>query len=191
MKRLVLCGTMLVCMLSIPLFASDPYEGLFSQVRNAIEGKDYPKALASLRSALQTFWGQSPLLLQNVRFVNGGDNSFGIYEPKQGDQFTSDKTIYLYMEPVGYTLKKNPNGYYEFGFTGDFSLADESGKVLGGQNEFAKLDFRSWNFNTEIALTFDYSISGVEKGKYKIITTVKDKFSDKKATTETWVVFGK
>ncbi len=166
--------------------ATDSFEIAFSQFRSSMEEKDYIKDYESLRSSIEIFWKESPLLLNNVQFVNSGDNSFGIYEPKEGNTFTSGDPIYLYMEPIGNKLKRNPIGYYEFGFTADFTLEDEKGKILGGQKEFASLNFKSWNFNTEISLTFTYTFTGFDKGKYKIVTTVKDAFSDKKTTVENW-----
>jgi len=166
--------------------ASDPFEIAFSQLRGSIEGKDYFKAYESLRSFIKIFWEKSPLLLNNVRFVKDDDNTFGIYEPKDGNSFSPGEPVYLYMEPVGYKFKKNPKGFYEFGFTGNFTLEDENGKILGGQKNFANLNFKSWRFNTEIALTFTYTFTGLDKGKYKVVTNVKDALSKKNATIENW-----
>lgn len=139
-----------------------------------------------MRSTIEDFWGTTPLLLQNVRFVKSDENSFGICEPKESDEFSAGEPMYLYLEPIGYALKKNPLGKYEFGFNVDFSLMSESGEILGGQEGFAHMPFSSWNFNTEIALTFTYTFSGLEKGCYKIVTTVRDAGSDKTATCEKW-----
>jgi hypothetical protein len=167
--------------------ASDSFETNFAQFKSFFEAKDYLKAYTSLHSTLEMFWIKSPLVLNNVRFVKSDNNSYGIYTPKETEEFTPNEPIYLYVEPIGYTVKKDPKGFYEFSFSADFSLAEESGKVLGGQNDFANINFRSWNFNTEISLTFTYTFTGLEKGKYKITTVVKDKFSDKKTTTEKWI----
>lgn len=114
----------------------------------------------------------------------GDNNSYGIYEPKENDVFTAGEPIYLYVEPAGYAETRNPAGYFEFGFKVDFQVVDDSGTVLGGQTDFAVLPFKSWNVNTEMSLTFTYTLSGLEKGKYKIITQVSDMHSAKKATNE-------
>ncbi len=186
MKRVMIFGMIVIFLFSIASAATYSFDTIFSQFKSSLDKKDYLKALQSLRSSLELFWKQSPLILNNVRFVKSDGNSYGIYEPKEGEKFISGESIYLYMEPVGYALKKNPKGFYEFGFTADFSIEDKSGKVLGGQKNFANLDFKSWNFNTEVSLTFTYTFTGLGKGRYKIITHVKDKNSDKKATVENW-----
>lgn len=199
MKRAVYIGLVLVLILvgcsqkgpekgtGTTTTGADAFDVTLSQFKNALAGQDYLKALQLLRSSIEMFWEKSPLLLHNARFVKQDGNSYGMYEPKEGDTFSPGEPVYLYVEPVGFTLKRNESGNYEFGFTGDFSLTDEGGKILGSQNDFANLNFKSWNFNTEVALTFTYTFSGLEKGRYKIITTVKDANSDKKATVESWL----
>ncbi len=169
------------------LGAFDPFERPFSEFRSSLEKNEYIGAYKSLRTAMAIFWSRTPLLLQNVQFVKSEDNSYGIYEPRDGETFVLDEIIYLYMEPIGYTLKRNQEGYYEFGFNADFILEDENGTVLGGQNDFATPHFNSWNFNSEVSLTFNYILKGLTPGKYKIVTHVRDALSDQKATIEKWV----
>jgi hypothetical protein len=159
---------------------------VFTQFGSALERQDYTAAFLSLRSAIENFWGITPLLLQNERFVKSDGNTFGIFEPKDTDEYAAGEPMYLYLEPVGFGVKKSAEGKYEFGFNVDFSLESEKGEILGGQKGFANMPFSSWNFNTEIALTFTYTFSGLEKGRYKIITTVRDAVSDKSATCEKW-----
>jgi hypothetical protein len=157
-----------------------------TQFGSALDKKDFAAAYSSLRAVLQDFWGVSPLLLQNVRYVKTENNTFGIYEPREAEEFAPGEAIYLYMEPVGYTSKKNESGKYDIGFSADMSIENEKGEVLGGQKDFAKMAFSSWNFGTEMCLTFTYNVSGLEKGRYKIVTTVHDTGSDKTATCEKW-----
>jgi hypothetical protein len=166
--------------------AAGPFAGAIGVFESAAAAKDYSKALAALRALMLSFWAESSLFLENVKFVKGANNSYGIYEPRENDVFAAGEPIYLYMEPAGYVINKNPAGYWEFGFKADFQVADESGKVLGGQADFAVLPFKSWNPNTEISLTFTYTLSGLEKGKYRITTQVADTHSPRKASCEKW-----
>jgi len=166
--------------------SAGPFDRAIAGFRSAVAVKDFANALKALRSLGTAFWAESPLLLEKVKFVKGSGSSYGVYEPRENEFFAAGEPIYLYAEPAGYLFKKNPAGYYEFGFRADFQVADESGKVLGGQNNFAVLPFKSWNPNMEVSITFTYTLSGLEKGKYKITTQVSDMNSTKKASCEKW-----
>jgi hypothetical protein len=157
------------------------FDSKLAQLKEAMEKNDDAGALAALRSTFETFWEKTPLLLNNVKFVMSESASYGIYTPKATEEFAPGEVIYLYLEPVGQTLKKNERGQYDFGFTADFTLEDETGKVLGGQKDFVNPSFTSWNFNTEIALTFNFTFTGLQAGKYKIVLLVKDVQSAKSA----------
>ena len=163
-----------------------PMQANLTEFGAAVEKRDFTAALASLRQAIESYWTVTPLLVRNPRFVKSDSNTYGIYDPRESDEFSAGEPIYFYFEPFGYTLKKNSEGKYEFGFKVDFSLETESGEVLGGQKDFASPAFASWNFNTEVALTFTYTFDGLQKGKYKVITTVRDAGSEKSATSEKW-----
>jgi len=201
MKKFLVLGVLVVMLLSgcgkkaeetkpaeaagIPGVPAD-MQAAFTQFGSALEKQDFAGAFLSLRSAMENFWRIRPLILQNERFVKSDGNTFGIFEPKETDEFAANEPMYLYLEPVGFGLKRSAEGKYEFGFNVDFSLESEKEEILGGQKGFANLPFSSWNFNTEIALTFTYTFSGLQKGRYKIITTVHDAVSDKTATSEKW-----
>lgn len=167
----------------------DAYRPWHDSFLEAIKNKDYPAALENIDLIKNKIWEESPLLLLNPTLVKTQDNAYGRYEAEEDDIYSDGQTIYLYLEPAGYIFKKNENGYYEFRFLADFQVADENGQILGGQERFADLPFQSWHPNKEVAITFNYNFRGLTPGKYKIITTVYDANSDKKASTETWVSF--
>lgn len=198
MKKTLLVGLVVILIMAgcskpaksgaegVGVVAAGPFDTAYNAFKAALGAKEYGKALSELRSLLSSFWAESALVLENVKFVKSANNSYGIYEPKESDVFTSGEPIYLYMEPAGYGVVRNPGGYYEFGFRADFQVTDKDGKVLGGQTDFAVMPFRSWNFNTEISLTFTFTLSGLAKGKYKVVTQVSDANSQKKASAEKW-----
>lgn len=145
---------------------------------------NYQQAIKDMEAIKEAVWSRIPFSLNNAVFVKGPDNSYGIYEPEDDDTFSPGETIYLYLEPAGYKIIKQEAGYYEFNFTADFQLVNENGEILGGQEQFASLPFKSWNPNKEISLTFNYHFTGLPAGKYKLITIVHDLNSGQKATVE-------
>ena len=164
----------------------EPYDSFYSSLKSSLNEKNHPQALSIIKSIKEAVWAEAPLMLANAKFVKSSENTYGVYQPEEDDVYDSGEPIYLYIEPAGYKILKNEAGYYEFGFSADFQVASESGEILGGQQEFARLPFRSWNPNSEVSITFTYNFSGLPSGKYKIMTTVSDLNSDKKATTENW-----
>jgi hypothetical protein len=183
---LVVCTAVLMLFTQSPAQTSAAFDGPFARFKGEFEQKEYYAAYETLHSALELFCEKTPLLLRSVRFVKDDDNSYGIYQPRENDKFASGEPLYLYLEPVGYAYKKNSAGYYEFGFKADFILEDDKGNELGGQEGFANLNFNSWNHNTEVSLTFTYTFTGFDKGKYKVVTHVTDANSKKSATVEKW-----
>ncbi len=186
MKYVTAVGLVLIFMSGLCGAQGDAFERPFARFKSEFAEKDYYAAYATLHSVVELFCEKSPLLLRNVQFVRDEDNSYGIYQPKEGNNFAAGEPLYLYFEPVGYVYKKNPAGYYEFGFNADFILEDDKGNELAGQKDFADLNFSSWNLNTEVSLTFTYSFTGFDKGKYKVVTYVRDANSKKSATVENW-----
>ena len=186
MKYAIAASMMLVMVSGICRAQENAFDGPFARFKSEFAAKDYYAAYATLHSAVELFCEKSPLLLRNVQFVRDEDNSYGIYQPKGGNEFAAGEPLYLYFEPVGYAYKKNQAGYYEFGFRADFVLEDDKGNELAGQEDFANLNFSSWNLNTEVSLTFTYSFTGFDKGKYKVVTYVRDANSKKSATVENW-----
>lgn len=189
MKRLSVLGLAALLVMSFGCSGkgsapSGTFEAGFSRIDDAIGKGDFSGALAALRSSFEAFRAKSPLLLENVKFVTSDSASYGIYDPRPSDEFAAGDVIYLYLEPVGQALKEAPDGKHDFGFQADFSLEDAAGKVMGGQKDFAGPRFSSWNYNTEIALTFNFTFSGLQAGRYKIVLTVRDAHSDKSATVE-------
>ncbi|MGB4703809.1 MAG: hypothetical protein WBI18_01840 [Candidatus Saccharicenans sp.] len=163
------------------------YDSLYSSIKSSLEKEDYLQALTEIGSLRDAVWEETPFSLVNTLLVKTASNTFGVYEPEEDDVYSEGETIYLYLEPVGYKILKNDTGLYEFRFLADFQLVSENGEILGGQERFADLLFKSWHPNKEVAITFNYNFSGIPAGKYKIITTVYDASSDKKASAETWI----
>jgi hypothetical protein len=141
------------------------------------------EAIDLLRTALQEAWQQCPFILRNATLIAQPPAGYGLFSPRPSNRYQSGETIYLYLEPMGYTVKAE-KGLYTFGLTADFNLLDANGVVLGGQREFGKWVTTSHRFNTEFMMHFNFDFSGLEPGNYTVEVTVNDEFGRRSATVK-------
>jgi hypothetical protein len=144
-------------------------------------GADPLEKLKSLRAELEYAWNETPLTATNIAFVTQQPEGYGMYVPRADDIFNAIDPILIYCEPVGYTVVKNGD-QYEFNLSADFTVADDKGNILGGQENFGSWGVKSRAFNTEFMMFFTFNLKGLPGGKYKLQVTLKDANSDKKTS---------
>jgi len=135
---------------------------------------DRIEAVEYLKKAILSIWDDVPLTARNIRLVSDLKN----YTSKKNNVYRKGETIYLTSQIFGHRLKKNGDSY-QINITTDFLVLDETGKVLGGQNDVYKFDHTSPIPNTEFSLDLTYTLTGLPDGIYKIQTKVNDKNSAK------------
>ena len=96
--------------------------------------QDVERAQAALIAA----WEKSPLTMRRALFVAKKAQGFGQYEERSSNVFKAGEPLIAYAEPVGYGWKDVGNGVFEFGFAVDFLIKSPDGKILAGQQDFAK-----------------------------------------------------
>jgi hypothetical protein len=64
----------------------------------------------------------------------------------------------------------------------DFEITDATGASVAAQENFGSWALRSRVPNKEFMGKLDYNFSGLEPGDYEVITTVRDRNSDKRAS---------
>lgn len=135
-------------------------------------------------AAVYEAWAKTPLTVRTAVFVANHPDGFGLYTPRANNVFKPGEKLVAYAEPVGYGWKQEGGGMYKFGFDVDFLIKSTDGKVLGGQQNFAKLGRESRVRNREFMLTLTMSVSGAEPGDYVLEYVLHDIASDKTATID-------
>jgi hypothetical protein len=148
--------------------------------KEADQGKAF-EAAATLRQALMEVWALKPLSIKGAVLVQEEASGYGQYTPRQGNVYKGGEPILIYAEPVGYRFKRQGENYL-FGFSADFAILSEEGKVLAGQRDFNKWEFRSREPMFEVYVNLTYNLTGAPPGKYLIETTFNDSFSDGKVS---------
>ncbi|MEW5721691.1 MAG: hypothetical protein AB1896_01185 [Thermodesulfobacteriota bacterium] len=182
MRKVLLIWTALF-FLMVPLApAADP-AALMREASSAYIDGDYLRSLEKIQEALEVTWNLAPLSVRHVTFVSDPPEAYGLYEPRESDEFDSVEPVQLYCEPVGFTVK-HEGDWYLAALSADFSLADEKGAILGGQPGFYQWQGKSRNFNSEVMMFFTINLKGLAAGRYKLLVTLIDQNSDKKVTFE-------
>ena len=136
-------------------------------------------AVENLKKAILSIWDDVPLTATNIRLVSDLKN----YTSKKDNVYREGETICVSCQLLGYTLKRVGDSY-QINITTDFLVLDETGKVLGGQQDVYKFDHTSPIPNTEFSLDLTYTLTGLPGGVYKIQTKINDKNSAKSTTFE-------
>ena len=148
----------------------------------AKRGKDL-KAYNTIRKAAMRLWEQSPLLFREALFVKSAPTGYGIYDPRPNNVFRPGEKLLIYVEPVGFTWKKQ-GGLNHAELVSDLVLKDSEGEVLGEQAGFGTFTFDSRDTNMEVmtALTIDFTEAPT--GKYVAELKFTDKLGEKSASFE-------
>lgn len=118
-------------------------------------------------AALSDAWAKSPLTIARAVFVAERASGYGIYQERPA-AFKAGEPLITYAEPVGYGYRELGKDTYEFGFTVDFVVKTADGRILAGQENFARLDLRSHRRNREFMLTLTLDVTGLTPGAYKL-----------------------
>ncbi|KUK13394.1 MAG: hypothetical protein H5T91_08205 [Synergistetes bacterium] len=146
---------------------------LAEEIKQLFSKGDYKAALIKSRELYLAIWNKSPLFYSKAVLVENEPEGVGLYVERKNNKFTEGDPIYIYVEPMGYTVVKKGDNY-SFGLAADFAILDSEGNHLYEKKNFGTWSMESKNFNTEFFLFLRYSFTGIRPGKYRIITTLRD-----------------
>jgi hypothetical protein len=130
-------------------------------------------------AAVVEAWEKTPLTMRRVVFVAEPPAGFGQFVERKSNIFKPGEKLVAYAEPVGYGWKESGKGSFEFGFNVDFLVKTREGKVLAGQENFAKLTEMSRARNREFMVTLTMNVTGAPPGDYVLEYKLRDLASDK------------
>ena len=125
-----------------------------------------------------------PLSVRRAIFVAKKAQGFGQFEERSSNVFKAGEPLIAYAEPVGYGWKDVGNGMFEFGFAVDFLIKSPDGKILAGQQDFARLAERSHARNLEFMVTLTLNVTGAPPGDYVVEYKMRDIAGDKSTSFE-------
>ncbi len=179
MKKVIKIIIVTTCFILISLNAvqaqseTQNVNSLADEIKQLTNKGDYKNALIKAKELYLALWNKAPLFYTKAILVENEPEGVGMYIERKDNKFAEGDPIYVYVEPVGYTVLKKGDNYF-FGINADFAILDQEGNHLYEKKNFGSWSIESKDFNTEFFLFLRYSFTGIKPGKYRIITTLRD-----------------
>jgi hypothetical protein len=138
----------------------------------------YLDAIDEMSWAVAKLWPWSPLLIRRALFVAAEPGGYGIYDERKDAVFKLKEMLIIYAEPVGFGYSY-ADGLYSIDLALDFEVKDKQGKTVANQANFGALTLKSRVQNREFYAKVTYDFSGLQPGDYDVITTMRDKATEK------------
>lgn len=182
MRKLFMLVLIAVVLMGANLTQADPTSSLQRAEINYRGGRPID-AITEIREAMLELYNESPLVLNNVTWISSPPTGYGQYDPKISGVFDPAQPLLLYMEPVGYTIKKS-GSFYSFGFKADLKVTAVEGGYEGGLRNFAEEHVDSRSLTTEYSIFYTFNFKELPPGEYNLEVTVHDENSNKKAVAK-------
>jgi hypothetical protein len=151
-----------------------------------IDAQDYMTALASARDLLGAVWDQVPAIgFTRALLVSETATGYGVYNPRPTAIFKKGDPIIIYAEPFGFAYGVPGEGLHSIGFSVDLQVLDATGAELASVPNVTQLDLTSRYENREFQANITYNLDGIAVGKYTLVTTLRDKNSQKSGSFRT------
>ena len=152
---------------------------LMSMLGGSVAGAQDLAAIERAEAQLVAAWEASPILFRTAAFVSEPPGGYGIYKERPSPSFAPGEPIMVYAEPVGYGWSENADGTFTFGFAIDLLIKKPDGTVVGGQENFQKVELTSRARNREFMLTLTLNLDGAPAGDYVLEYRTRDIASEK------------
>jgi hypothetical protein len=179
----------LACLLALtfggPVLAG-PVADAATGIEARLAAQDYVTALAGARDLLGQVWDQVPDIgFTQALLVTETAAGYGVYNPRPTDLYKKGEPIIIYAEPFGFAYGAPGEGLHSIGFAVDLQVLDAAGNELASVPNVTQLDLNSRYKNREFQANITYNLDGIAPGKYTLVTTLRDKNSEKSGSFRT------
>jgi hypothetical protein len=175
--RLWACALVASAVLSFhaPVAAQTLPERL-SEIETLIERGDTGAVSQAARELYHTISRQAGFSLSDPIQTVGQAMGFGLYERRAGNLYRSGETIYVYLEPFGFSVTPGPDGLNRLVFDVDFLVLAADGRDLSGVISMGEIVLSSFAVPLDAYLFLSYDLEA-SPGPYILRTRVTDRRS--------------
>jgi len=147
---------------------------------------DAAGALSALGDIYSQIWAQNT----SIGFIQGllvaqAATGYGVYNPRPTNVFTPGEPILVYCEPFGFDYGSPGAGLYAVNLIVDLAVLDASGNLLANAPGVTEYNMPSRHKNHEVPVNITYKLDGLATGRYTLVTTLRDRNSQKTGSFQT------
>ena len=151
-----------------------------------LEDGDAAGALSAAAELYAQVWAQNMAIgftqgLLVVQYSTG----YGVYNPRPTNVFKKGEPILIYCEPYGFDYGNPGEGLSSVNLFVDLQVLDASGNQLANAPEATQYNMTSRHQNREVPVNITYTLDGIQAGRYTLVTTLRDKNSQKSGSFQT------
>lgn len=139
----------------------------------ALDAGDAGRATDLLGTAREALVPALNFTLRSTTLVKDPAEAMGVYEVHPGTYKATD-SVYVYTEPVNYTIGAEKEGRYPVVLTGDIELLDINGRALVKKPNFFNMNLHSRHRLRELFINASLSLASIPPGEYKLLLRVRD-----------------
>lgn len=171
-------------------FAPPVFAGPIADAAKAIEGKlgdgDPAGALLAAGDLFAQVWDHNATIgFTQATLVAENATGYGVYNPRPTNMFKKGEPILIYCEPYGFAYGAPGEGLYSVNFFIDLQILDASGNQMANAPNATEYNMTSRHQNREVQANITYSLDGIQPGHYTLVTTLRDKNSQKAGSFQT------
>ncbi len=180
-----------LCAASLWAFGAGPAPaGPLTDAAAAIETKLAAGDAAGALSAAGDLYGQVWAQNMAIGFTQGllvvqYSTGYGVYNPRPTNVFKKGEPILIYCEPFGFDYGSPGEGLYAVNLFIDLQVLDVSGNQLANVPGATEYNMPSRHQNREVPVNITYTLDGLQPGRYTLVTTLRDKNSQKAGSFQT------
>ena len=179
------CLALLLLAFATPATAG-PLTDAAAEIEAKLAAKNTLGALDMARSLLAQVWDVAPAIgFTESTLVAQNATDYGAYNPRANNQFKQGSPILIYCEPVGFAYGAPGAGLFSVNFFVDLQVLDSAGTKLADAPAATEYNQPSRHPNKEVQVNITYNVGGLQPGRYTLITTLRDKNSDKSGSFQT------
>ena len=164
----------------VPLAGSATVAEQAAEIEQRQASGDFAGAMATARSLLAGLWEAAPGIdFTEVVPETERSAGFGLYNPRPDTRYAQGEPVMIYVEPVGFGYGAGGEGIYLVGFYVDLQVLGADGNELANAVNITQLDHATRARVQEFGTDVIYNFNGLKPGKYRLVTTLRDKNSAK------------